>query len=656
MSLISDGEIELYGYRFRVSVQPVQEELVSVFPGKIVIGDSRRVDDPIGSTYVMQDWIDGGLKRWMDPAVDINRFYYSNCMTWFNRQLTLPSLTRLVSPPVWSDAKSKQVRAGAEMGGIQYIGWDDRLSKLDVNEVVVEVSTGVGGSNQIADMLSYRIYAGVNAGVETLVIRWITPGSSTTGYSFSDGTTITAGVAGGCQALGIWDSKLIRVDDTNQVQYTLDLISWTNMPGQAIVPLPNGQVTGILIQPDFNGEDSLLIVTTSGMFFYDEVAQQVRRTRYKLPRLANQGAGSVVHRDMLYYSHPGLAITRYFNGTVSEEGLDRDDSLTTALRGNVTKLATSLNFLLAAVSASQLNASASPIYGGDEISYATTMLGTSGLSSIYGQAHTGGGWHNLFTSDVLGSGCLWVGVSSADNKFRLMFGNNGLLCIQDQFPDIFNPIDNTAQQFAITGQHVTSWNEAGWSEIPKLMLRQEFGVKGPGLESAGVNCTTAVRPACNIVVEYGLDYDETNWFPLTTLTSNVIASTYFGQLSPGVYLGTKAQRAFRYRYTLNRCDNISHTPVLVFSALVFLKEMASRFGYRFQLDLTAEVQGRTPSAQADILRRLADPSDLGANLGVLKFMVDGLWKVRNVKVSELTGLLSEGTQQRGMYNLAVVSF
>ncbi len=68
------------------------------------------------------------------------------------------------------------------------------------------------------------------------------------------------------------------------------------------------------------------------------------------------------------------------------------------------------------------------------------------------------------------------------------------------------------------------------------------------------------------------------------------------------------------------------------------------------------MQGRTPSAQADLLRRMVDPTDLGATLGTLRFMVDGIWKVRNVKVSELTGMLSEGTQQRGMYNLAVVSF
>lgn len=766
--LFDNGEVELYGYRFRISPDPIQESLVSVFPGKIVIGDNRRADDPLASSYVMQDWTGGGLKRWMDPAVDFDRFYWSNCATWFTRQLTLGPLARFIAPSlaapgvptvnkadaggtiaagvyqvevvytnnsglletsasaagsvttvtasstititspaastgatgwyayvtqvggntftrqqaagsptnigtnltltapptstgtnpltpgtalIWSDGTVRSVRAGAEYNTVQHLLFDEHLVTLDLNEVIVDKGTVCTLPNIATSARVFRMTTGANAGLSRLVIAFgPSAGGPTTGYATWDGTTITAGVNGEtCMFLTQWDDKLVKVGDDGALKYTTDLVNWFALPGQNVVPVTASNVTGLAVYPDSMwGLDSLQVATTTGLYFYDDIAQAVRPTRLSsLPRLTSQGKGIVNHKDELYIPTVGVGIDRFGGTTINPVGLNRDDGLPGTYRGSLVCLASTINFLVAAVQTAPVLAANSPVFAGDEVTYASTVYGTQGYATLYGQPRIGGGWHTLYASQLANTGIFWTGISSADSKYRLFFGANGSVGIIDQYPDIMNMLDNTVQQFNATGQHITPWNEMGWSEIQKQAIRQKFGVKGAGLVANGATCTGT---PCNIVVEYGLDYDETTWNLLATLTTAAPPAAYFN-----AHAG-QSLKAIRYRYTLNRCSNTFHTPVLVWSTMTFLKQMDSRWGYRFTLDLTTTNQGITPADQADLLRRMTDPNDLGNAIGTFRGWVNGKFVTRNVAVSELVGKIKGGNKQSGLYSVALVAF
>lgn len=769
MSLFENGVVELYGHRFRVMPDPTQEALASTFPGKIVIGDPRRVDDPIASSYIMQDWTGGMLKRWMDPSVDIDRFYYSTCATWYTRQLTLNGLVRfstpylpapgapvlsqttttgtiaagvytvqiaysndggtletaggpsaqvttttgtstitinspvastgatgwyayvsqvggnvltrqqalgsptaigtnltLTAPPtstgtnplangtalLWTDGSLRNVRAGAAYGTVQYLGYDEHLCKLDTFENVVDLGTVAATPNVITNMKVYRLLSGGNAGQSWLVISYVNTSSGATGWATYNGTTIAAGT-GTMAAMTIWDSKLIRCDDTGALFFSTDLSTWTALPGQNVVPLTQGSVTDLNVYPDgFWGLDEIQIATTVGLFWYDEIGQLIRKTRLNdMPALPNNGRPLVLHRGNLYVPAPATQILRYTGDTVSPEGLDRDDGLAANYRGQITWIASTLNFLVAATMSTSVTAPSNADYAGDEVSYASTDWGTQGYAALWMQNRVGGGWHNLYSSPTIGTQILWVGASDADGRYRLFFGDNGNVGIIDLYADLANPLDNTIQQFQQSGVHVTPWNEQGWSEIEKLAIRQKFGAKGTGIVAGGATCTTGIRAPCNIVVEYGMDYDETDWFPLATITTASPAPSYFGTGNVG-----QPNKAIRYRYTLNRCDNQSHTPVLVWSSLAFLKVQDARWSYELTLDLTTTEQGKTPADQAALLRSMSDPAGLGATLGTFKFVVDGVYQSRLVKVTEFVNLVKGGNKQSGQARISLVAF
>lgn len=650
--LFDNGEVELYGYRFRITPEPIQESLASTFPGKIVIGDPRRVDDPVASSYVMQDWTGGGLKRWMDPSVDFDRFYYSTCATWYTRQLTLNGLVRTSDAPDFGDGILRDVRAGCAYGGVQYLGYNEYLCSLDVNEVVQIVDTVGSNTCVITDMQVYRLLTGANAGQTWLVMAYIDSGTGVTAFATYDGSSVTGG-SGSCVAMTVWDGKLVRCDDTGALYSTTDLATWFPLQGQNVVPLTEGSVTSMCVFPDGAwGLDEIQIATTVGLFWYDEIGQMIRKSRLNdMPAIPGNGRPLVNHKGNLYIPAPSTQILRYTTETVSPEGLDRDDGLPSDFRGQITWVASTLNFLVAAtMSTTLVDVSSNRIHPGDNITYADNMRGTRGYAALWIQPRVGGGWHNIFASQLTGTAILWVGASAADGKYRLFFGDNGRLGIIDLYSDLANPLDNTLQEFQPTGIHVTPWNEQGWSEIEKLAIRQKFGAKGTGIVAGGATCTTDIRPACNIFVEYALDYDETNWFPLDTVTTAQPDPVYFG--TNGLGLPTKAMR---YRYTLNRCDDVTHSPVLVWSTLSFLKVQDARFAYAFTLDLTTTEQGMTPADQAALLRSMADPQGLGATMGVFRGWVSGRFVERHVKVSELIGMVKGGNKQSGLYKVSLVA-
>jgi hypothetical protein len=631
--VLSPGELLLYGHKFKLQGGSMQESLVSVFPGKIVQGDATRADDPLASSYVMSDWTGGLLKQKMDPAVDFDRFWLSTGATWFTRQLTLGPAVRFVSPPSQGDQVQRHIRAGVEYGGYQYLAWETFILKLEEDEsltILFEVP-GV-----VSDMTVYRIMAGAQANQARVVIAYRT--GSSTGYYVFDGTTGTAGVGGeGAVAFTVWDDKLIKLDEHGRIRTTLDLATWADLMGSTVV-LPEQSASTLALFPNGFGDDAIHIGTKEGLYFYDDSMARTRRTKVILPRIRDQGTTMVNHQDNLFFSGGSTQILRYTGPTIDpNSGLNQDDGLPQAYRGKVRYLHSSLNFLIAVIESQEEAPLGSPIFTGDELSMATTIYGTVGFAFLAGQTHIGGGWHMLYASETVGIGARWAGTSTADDKYRAFFGMDGQLGIMDIWPDILNPLQNPLQKFRRGWDHVTPWNDHGWSELDKLAIAQEFGC-----ERLNESC------ACQITVSYGLDYQQA-WYPLAVLTTDKPGKFRYGADGLGI-----SYRAIRFRFEGQRCDIEAHTPVLRFSTLIFLKQLPPRYGYRMDLDCTGRYAGLEAEEQIQILKDLADPGGRGALLGEMVAWVDGVFTKKTVKIVTLTNSLGSGPETRGLVKVSVV--
>jgi hypothetical protein len=87
----SQKEIYLGGVRFPI-VGQVRPSLVSVMPGRVIIGESSLTDDLVASNWVVSDQRGGILIEEMDEATHQDRCYWSTSNLGFKKHITLPIL------------------------------------------------------------------------------------------------------------------------------------------------------------------------------------------------------------------------------------------------------------------------------------------------------------------------------------------------------------------------------------------------------------------------------------------------------------------------------------------------------------------------------------------------------------------------------------
>ena len=96
--VIEPNEISLNGIYYPIS-RPVRSTLASIYPAKIVIGDTDKDSDPRSSVVGWSDWRGGiGINR-MEGAADVNRAWFSTCQLRYKNHLVLPSLATETTTP-----------------------------------------------------------------------------------------------------------------------------------------------------------------------------------------------------------------------------------------------------------------------------------------------------------------------------------------------------------------------------------------------------------------------------------------------------------------------------------------------------------------------------------------------------------------------------
>ena len=632
----SPNEISLNGVYYPIA-RPVQSVLSSIYPAKVVIGDTTKDSQARTSVIAWSDWRGGiGVNR-METGGDVNRAWWSTCQLRYKNHLILPGLD--------NDAKANKtstsltdpsIGAIGELASEIYVAWNGSTSE-DAKIYKYNNASDVWGSalatpsDQVTDTVTWRTLAG-----ETFLVfaHYDANGS---GYTRFDGSTWTEDTTDS-QYVAAWDDRLWGISYTGQLWYSI--VAGTEV-NDAKLPLPPGSVTGLFVARDAGGEPILYAATKKGLFAHDSANSKFIQTELTIPNHPHAGKGTIRWRDSIYMP-AGLGVYKYINqaggAVLAVTGPDRDDGVPTNQRGTIKFMTGSHNELFAGLDAS----TAPNITSGDSIPYqwqshhgSMVIDDDTGYSTILGYDDMG--WETKWTASSAGRSLQALTVSDAYDEYRMWWGFNGEIKFMKIPSDIINPSFVSDFEFAASGTHETPWFNAGQAEVDKLALKLRVEVQDASSTET-------------VAVEYATDYAE-SYTSLGTITSDGITSYTFGSSA-----GT-AFRAIKFKLSLARTTNTGTvnytklTPDVVSTTLEWRKKLPSKWGHQVQIDINKEYKGKSPKDLRAALLEAIESTTL------VEFTFrDDSGGTRNyyVDVASATGMEYTGTDERGISTINLV--
>ena len=664
------NEISLGGVYYPI-VRPVQSVLASIYPSKVVIGDTSKDSQTRTSVIAWSDWRGGiGIDR-MEEGRDVNRAWWSDCQLRYKNHLILGNLANQTESIAHGLAKAG---AGTGIAAINEFGdkiyavwngtngespklyvynntsdywWDGRTEDQAIG---VHASDSFGVPDQVTDSLNFV----KNDNTNYLVLAHYD--SNGTGYSYAtvpsyDGSNNAAWTndTADTKYLAQWDDRLWGISHSGQLWYAFTPGTETN---DAQLPLPAGYVTGLFVARDAGGEPILYAATKKGLWAHDAANARFVKTEVEFPFHPHAGKGAERWRDSIYFPS-GLGLYRYVNGAnaavLTVAGPDRDDGLPESNRGTIMLTAGTHNELLVGVDAT----TAPNITSADSVPYQWQTGAGSGIgghgsmvidagtgySSILGYNELG--WEAKWVADTAGRRIDAMHVSNAysdvNENYRAWFGFNDNVYYMKLPVDIINPSRVTEFEYAESGTHETPWFNAGQSEVDKLALKLK-------VETQDCSSTETV------IVQYATNYSE-SYTSMGTITSDGITTYTFGS---GV--GTDF-RSIKFKLTLARTTTTStanykkKTPDVVSMTLEWRKKLPAKWGHQVQLDLNKEYKGKTPKE----LRTALVTAIESKTLNEFTFRDDsGGTRNYYVDVVSATGLEYTGHDERGISTVNLV--
>ena len=664
------NEISLGGVYYPI-VRPVQSVLASIYPSKVVIGDTSKDSQTRTSVIAWSDWRGGiGIDR-MEEGRDVNRAWWSDCQLRYKNHLILGNLANQTESIAHGLAKAG---AGTGIAAINEFGdkiyavwngtngespklyvynntsdywWDGRTEDQAIG---VHASDSFGVPDQVTDSLNFV----KNDNTNYLVLAHYD--SNGTGYSYAtvpsyDGSNNAAWTndTADTKYLAQWDDRLWGISHSGQLWYAFTPGTETN---DAQLPLPAGYVTGLFVARDAGGEPILYAATKKGLWAHDAANARFVKTEVEFPFHPHAGKGAERWRDSIYFPS-GLGLYRYVNGAnaavLTVTGPDRDDGLPESNRGTIMLTAGTHNELLVGVDAT----TAPNITSADSVPYQWQTGAGSGIgghgsmvidagtgySSILGYNELG--WEAKWVADTAGRRIDAMHVSNAysdvNENYRAWFGFNDNVYYMKLPVDIINPSRVTEFEYAESGTHETPWFNAGQSEVDKLALKLK-------VETQDCSSTETV------IVQYATNYSE-SYTSMGTITSDGITTYTFGS---GV--GTDF-RSIKFKLTLARTTTTStanykkKTPDVVSMTLEWRKKLPAKWGHQVQLDLNKEYKGKTPKE----LRTALVTAIESKTLNEFTFRDDsGGTRNYYVDVVSATGLEYTGHDERGISTVNLV--
>ena len=642
--VVQQNEIYLNGTYYPLS-RPVQSVLASIYPAKVVIGDTTKDSNIRTSLISWSDWRGGiGVERMQGPA-DVDKAWYSTCNLRHRHHLVLPAKsTATASTDADGNSLTGIISFIQDLGSILYAGWatapyyyseaSDRWTR------VTSSSSAYSFPSTPSDSITVRM-----AGTDYIVV------AHTTGYSYFSSATTVADKTTDAKYLAFWDDRLWGIDQSGQLWYTLT-IDGTPV-NDAKLPVQDSFVTDLFVGRDSTGEQILYAATKVGLYAHDVANARWVETQFQLPFHDFNGVGSVRWRDAIY-NPSGLGIYKYINGNnnavVTVMGPDRDDGLPSTYRGTVKKLVGTHTELLAAIDATTSPGAVSSTsiphqYGataGMNAHSSPVIAPGSGQSSIVAWNDTG--WE---TKWVAGSGNTGKAINdiivtnAGKGDYRLWWGFDGKVYHQLIPFDVTNPsqlsaTDGTDYQYESTGFHETPWFDAQQSDVDKLALKLKVEVQNAGSDET-------------VAVQYALNYSD-SYTSMGTISSDGTTTYTFGSS-----LGT-GFRSIKFILTLSRESGttaaiMKKSPDVVSLALEYRKKLDAKYGHSVEVSLNKTYKGKTPkqlraalvsAIESNTLNEFTFRDDAG---GTRNYYVD---------VTSATGVEYTGYDERGSSRITLV--
>lgn len=499
------GEIIVDGRPFP-ALNPVRYNNLATFSQKLIIGDTTRDSDDLIAARIWSNWTGGGQVYRENSGSDQQRFWYSTCYTRSANQLSLNPLTVTFADP--SGATDRVCRPVGALNGGFYVAWGNDLYRFDP-------ATRTFGTTPVVTLTN----APVNKGVAYDDKLWIPCGATLVSF---DGTATTVATGIGAVALCVPDTKLWALGPDGQLRaYVLG--AWIAAVSTARVR--EGTPRNLLAYMT-NDNPDLHIVTSRGVWAFDETNGYVYKTKVSIPPHPTGGRASAVWANTAnLYATAGLGVYQYNGGSVSTAGLDRDYGLPARYRGHIVDLEPELNALFALIegqitvgSGTGTLAPVGPAFVDED----PLVPPVTAISSL--MYYTSFGWHTLWESAVSGGRPTWAMVcapSETDpDSYGLMWGVGGTLCYCRLPPDFFAPLEQVqarTQAFAQDGVHEQGAFNFNMETWPKTASHAEMRV---------LHCD----PGCQARMLIQID-DETGWTQVGVATE---PGTFTFQLGPDI--------------------------------------------------------------------------------------------------------------------------
>ena len=652
--VIQADEISLNSVRYPIE-GPVQTVLASIYPSKVVLGDTTKDSQLRASVAAWTDFRGGiGAEEIVSVEDPLNRAWWST--------LNLRNQGHLVMAPLTEDATEDfatvmgvLVEFKDAIYGTANNGYLTRLYKFNDG-------TNDWGSNlQTLDADATDALAISLGGTDYMVIATAGTGSSgsfeSSYWHSSDASSFTKDTTD-AKYLAEWDDRLWGIDTSGQLWWAHTIGTEIN---DAKLPLGGGsdEVADLFVAPSGTGEPILYAATRTGLWAHDADNSRFVQTELRLPFHPQAGEGCVRWRDSIYYP-AGLGVYRYTPSAstafVTAMGPDRDDGVPTAYRGFITGLIPTHNDLLAMVDGSAPPAELPAVWGGyGQLGDSPAIDGT-GYSSLL--AWNEQGWEAKWTSSVTDNNKMRAGIvanayagtgAKKSTKYRVYWGENETLHWQQLPVAVENPRQRNTFEYAASGEHQTPWFSANQSEVEKLALRLKVEVE---------NASSTETVKCY----YGVDGDDSTWTQFTDshtgdgtfdasddrIEGNGITTFSFGGVSTPT--GT-AFRSIRFKLELTRGSTTANSPDVRSITLEFRKKLPAKWGHSVTVDLQQPYGGRSTNELRSALVAAAESSSLVE----FTFRDDGS-NERNyyVDVSAVEGLEFTGHNESGTTKILLV--
>lgn len=629
---------------------------LAVFERKVTLGDATKDSDDYVSSWILSDFTGGQGINTINEGTDVQRFWWSNCDTRFNNQLSLAPLVTATAPAGVTDPNCIPLgdvpgAAGfrqtfyAAFGATPY-GYNDAAKTWypaappldDAPTRPGVLFNGTAGLTQLFIPLNGTGYAAMwESAPGTSVVTNVAATSTTPGAVLlaTHDTRLwamdSAGVLWKSPDGAVWD-KVLRpeADSTN-----------TNLPLQFDLAETPEKLVSYMNRA---GDPALCCVTERAVWIFDEFASRWVKTNIQSNH-PDFGFDAEVWRagEDLWVAQ-GTDILRLTSAfvVVPFSGPARDDSVPREYRSRIVAMAGEPGNLWVATEASPSTGTTpsfldeagffadDPIYLPTDETYSSLM------------AWQGTGWHPMWVSPDANfiPTRLFPSILAFSGHKLWMGGNDGFMRFLTLKYDFMPP--KQAREIGIDEFADSGWLETGWFDASMLAFEKVSS-------HVIVDCEYATDTE-TVTVSYKTQSD-TDWIVLGQANTPGLTSLPFTNVID--VDGTTFSKGLRFyrlklRLDLRRGSNSRATPIISTVNLMFTKNPQNTTSFQFAMPLPKRRwNSRTAGELRDHVRGLITAGEY------LKFVHQD--QVYRVKVAGFVGTDDMGEDRSGVRNISLIT-